>query len=354
MSKNKWFLWNNGATHFYTTYPKEEKEIHVPGDGSKMPTPKETHDKLVSLGVAENEDYIPTTFSSNTRTTIDFYYNGVLGVDKSDHSKTVELPCGTYNFSGETYSLPARLVPIDFRSDGYVPLDQITAELTSEVDNFLANEEVYRRLKTIYKFGVLLYGPPGDGKTSLLRNLVNNRFSKDSIVINVPASSKFLSLEFIKHIKKTVPDKLKIFIFEEVTSFVSGNADVEGFLSFMDGEQSIDNSIIFATTNYPEQLPANVVDRPSRFDKLYKVGSPNAVDRRKLLTHFMSRPPTEEEIKKTEKMSTAYIKEACLLTYKKGVTLLESIAIMDKQAKLAAKNFSEAKKLGIGISDDEY
>lgn len=179
--------------------------------------------------------------------------------------------------------------------------------------------------------------------TSLIRSIISSHVEKGAIIIFV--SESIPSIKFIKKIQFTLKDKLKIFVFEELTNFFEHNKAEEA-LTFLDGEHSIDKSVIFATTNYPEKLPGNIVDRPSRFDKLYAIKNPDQVARGILIKHYLKRDATEEEITITDKMSTASIKESCVMSLVRDVELTESVKEMKKTSEVVKKNFSEQNKMG--------
>jgi len=47
-------------------------------------------------------------------------------------------------------------------------------------------------------------------------------------------------------------------------------------LNLLDGVKQVDNIIYIATTNYPELLEERILNRPSRFDRRFHIGTPSA------------------------------------------------------------------------------
>ena len=96
------------------------------------------------------------------------------------------------------------------------------------------------------------------------------------------------------------------------------------FLSFLDGQASWNNCLILATTNYPERLPGNIIDRPSRFDRVIRVDYPKPDVRKKYLDKMLGESNVDEiMIKKTEGFSIAYMKEICIQMMIHGKTFEE-------------------------------
>lgn len=255
--------------------------------------------------------------------------------------KIVPLPPGVYTHESSTSQLPERLATYELgREDEILELGNAFAEVKGYVRDFLAKKEVYEAVKTPYKLGILMYGPPGNGKSLLIRRLIEEH--QEAIVIYMDASAPVPSRLFLSKLDALTKDKLKIFIFEELTTNLNSRY-ISWLLSFLDGEASITNSINIALTNYPEALPENIVNRPSRFDKLVEFDNPKPAERKKIFHHFMGREASEEEIKQTDGFSIAGIKELCMSVRINDLTFLEALDILKKRSQKCKKQFQKSE-----------
>jgi SpoVK/Ycf46/Vps4 family AAA+-type ATPase len=84
--------------------------------------------------------------------------------------------------------------------------------------------------------------------------------------------------EYVAHglavMRRIEPDRPIIVMIEDIDAIVDRHGEAS-LLALLDGELQIDNVVFIATTNYPEQLDARFVNRPSRFDEIIRIGMPN-------------------------------------------------------------------------------
>jgi len=251
-----------------------------------------------------------------------------------DHN-TYALKLGNYPFPS-TY-----LEKMNIRSNEKICEIPIHNELIQYIDKFLKNKSFYKDEGLFYKTGLLLYGPPGNSKTTFLRHLVANYLPKEALVI---WCQLLPTLQMIKNLKEyTGP---KVFIFEELTSILS-RSNIGSFLDFMDGENSIDNAIFIATTNYPEDLPGNIVERPGRFDKIMKFDNPTNDVKQYLFKNMFKLDITTNELAATKDFSIAQLKEIYLQVKVHNRSILGAIQYINDHKKFVKNNFAVSRKLGI-------
>ncbi|KAK9702977.1 hypothetical protein K7432_010975 [Basidiobolus ranarum] len=178
--------------------------------------------------------------------------------------------------------------------------------LKHDLDTFLSDKDFYQRIGLPYRRGILLYGKPGTGKTSLI-NAISSELNRDLYFINlkeidsdsalntafnsVPANqiivledcdtqSKVLHAR--KHVSST-DEFMKIlgpgigFGSGESSNKVGGAEgffrpfSLSTFLANLDGHSLSDGNIIIMTTNHPELLDPAVI-RPGRMDLKIELG----------------------------------------------------------------------------------
>jgi transitional endoplasmic reticulum ATPase len=167
---------------------------------------------------------------------------------------------------------------------------------------------VYRHLGINPPRGVILYGPPGSGKTHLARAVANEVEAK-FYYINGPdvigtyagetegtlrrmfgeASHHAPSLIFIDELDALAPKRGE-------TGAHSDTRVVTQLLSLMDGLTRIDAVMVIGTTNRLNSVD-QAFRRPGRFDREIFVGPPDAPGRREILNiHTREMPLTDEAL----------------------------------------------------------
>ena len=281
------------------------------------------------------------TYDMNDRS---FSGDGTLLLVEGEYAKQIEalppVPAGMFRLVHHD-TLGIGISPYVPQTDDYVDLHSHTQELQADIDTFMKSEAVYRRLGFLHRRGLLFYGPPGGGKSRLLERICAN-YSTEARIILVPPGYNVYTL---KSLKAHLQDRITFFLFEELTSTLTGASDMAAFLSFMDGEESWDKCLVLATTNYPEMLPGNIVDRPSRFDRLYRLGNPSAETRRLYLEAKLGKEKvTEELIAQTKGYSIAYLKEMVRGVEVDQKTPLQVLKEFEERKRQVKKEFAESDK----------
>ena len=164
---------------------------------------------------------------------------------------------------------------------------------------------VYRQLGINAPRGVILYGPPGCGKTHLARALANDVQSR-FYFINGPAIVGTMQGETESNLRKIFNEAAhhapSIIFIDELDAIAphrerSGSqSDVRAvttLLSLMDGLQKVDGVVIVGTTNRLEAIDV-ALRRPGRFDREVFVGPPDAEGRLEILEIHTREMPLSE------------------------------------------------------------
>ena len=208
---------------------------------------------------------------SNTVDLKSFHYleNGDISFSILDTIKTEKiLDSGLYTVSWLEY--PESRVALTVNTDKEnIKMHQFPDK--EKIENLLDiffNEKVVRKMGSLgfyHKVGILLYGKQGTGKSTIVKNYAT-RIIEDhnGLVFYFNGRGNITACwSFIRKIR-AIQDNPIVVIFEEMDSFV--NDKNEGPLKIIfDGNESIDNCIVFGTTNYLDRIPSALKDRPSRF-----------------------------------------------------------------------------------------
>lgn len=233
--------------------------------------------------------------------------------------------------------------------------DSKSEEVIEEIQRFWTLEEDFRKFGFLWKRGVMMWGPPGSGKTSTLQLISKNIVDQGGISVYVDNPS--LASKALKALRQVEPERQIIIMLEDIDAIIDeyGESDL---LALMDGELQIDNVVFVATTNYPERLDRRLINRPSRFDIVKKIGMPSVDAREVYLKAKNSRlalPEHEQELNQwvelTNDFSIAHIKELIISVEVFRQPLDEAIARLRKMSNTISSS-SSGKSVGFLGTDD--
>lgn len=243
---------------------------------------------------------------------------------------TPTLPGGFYRFA-EIHPFGLVAVRVPNETDKLLQLpDSESERLLAEVHEFLGLRDRFKERGLLYKRGIMLYGPPGSGKTATIQVLAQTVAEKlDSVAILADHPVRCsLGLNMVRRLE---PNRQLVVILEDLDALVMRHGE-EGYLSLLDGENQVENVIYVATTNYPERLDRRFVDRPSRFDTIRLIGMPSIAARR---AYLKAKEPslTDAELtaylKASDGYSVAHLRELLVLTRCFGRSLEEAARRLD-------------------------
>ena len=185
-------------------------------------------------------------------------------------------------------------------------MDQLKEEIRMKIIHPLEHPEIYKAYGKKIGGGILMYGPPGCGKTHLARATageINANFIpvgiSDILDMYIGQSERNLHAIFDK------ARKLKpcVLFFDEVDALGANRTDMKNsagkhvinqFLAEMDGVQyDNDGILVLAATNAPWHLdPA--FRRPGRFDRIIFVPPPDDIAKKAILEIKLKEKPTEK------------------------------------------------------------
>ena len=219
-----------------------------------------------------------------------------------------KLPPGCYRI--EATPAGAYFNPCDVVTDKLLRLpDSVSDDVIEEVEHFWTLKRVFKKYGFTHKRGFLLWGPPGSGKSCTIAIIIEKMVKQGGIVI-LADSPSYLG-HMLSSLRSIEPHRPVVVIWEDLDAVVERYAESE-VLAVLDGEAQIDNMVCVATTNYPERLDARIANRPSRFDRIVKIGMPNDASRKMYLeskvgTHIS--PDGTDLVAITKDFSLAHLRE---------------------------------------------
>ncbi|MGO8948064.1 MAG: AAA family ATPase [Ktedonobacterales bacterium] len=194
---------------------------------------------------------------------------------------------------------------------------RLKEEIREDIHRFFAAQATYEEYGIPWKRGILLVGPPGNGKTLTVKALVN------SVPVPCLYVKNFRAQHGVDEISiRTVFERARrmapcVLVLEDLDAQLTPQ-NRSFFLNELDGFALNRGILTLATTNHPERLDPAILDRPSRFDRKYPFEVPEHPERRAYLALWNStlKPAlrlSEEGIgviaDQTEGFSFAYLKE---------------------------------------------
>lgn len=224
------------------------------------------------------------------------------------------LPSGVYDLE-TPWGAPPYLRRIQFATDSLLELpDDPSTEVLKHIVEFWDKREAFEELGITYKRGIILYGPPGSGKSVTIYRLATMLQRYDAIMLPCrSAGEATVALEIVKRLE---PNRKVVVVLEDIDGMISRRGD-EDLTYLLDGGTDVSNVLFIATTNYPERIPPRVLNRPSRFDVRIEIGMPSDAARRAYINHIVGENllvDIDELTAKTTGLSIAQIKEVIILT----------------------------------------
>jgi transitional endoplasmic reticulum ATPase len=167
--------------------------------------------------------------------------------------------------------------------------------------------EVFERLGVSAPRGVLLYGPPGCGKTLIARAIAHEADAKFFVVSGPEIIHKHYG-ESEAHLRKIFEQASKqgpsIIFLDEIDAIAPKRENAAGdverrvvaqLLTLMDGLKQRENVIVIAATNLPNSIdPA--LRRPGRFDREIEITIPDRSERLHILEIHTRGMPLDDDV----------------------------------------------------------
>lgn len=181
-------------------------------------------------------------------------------------------------------------------------------ELIEAVEWPLKYPEAFEAINTRPPKGVMLFGPPGTGKTMLAKAVATESQANFISIKGPELLSKYVG-ESEKAIRETFRKARQaaptIIFFDEIDSIVpprnaafdTGVTErvVSQILTELDGLEELKNVVVIAATNRPDMVDPALL-RPGRFDRFIYIRPPDLKEREAILKIHLKGKPLSDEV----------------------------------------------------------
>jgi len=231
--------------------------------------------------------------------------------------------------------------------------DSAIDKVVGDIQTFWNREDLFKEYDLLFRRGMLLYGPPGGGKSCTVKLIVHDVIEKGGVAINF--TDPHLFIQGMRVFRTIQPETPVVVIMEDIEALLR-NSDSSSILNLLDGINGFERIVYLATTNYPEKLEPRIKNRPSRFDRRYKIDNPGQETRKTYLDFLLSKSDKikgldiEKWVKDTNGMSFSHIKELFISVNVFGYSYDEALEDLREMSKNIT---SEDGKKPAGFYKDE-
>lgn len=244
---------------------------------------------------------------------------------------------------------------IKLKTDGLIRFPETNSDLVvNEISKFWDREQYFIKYKLNYRRGIFLYGPPGSGKTSTIQLVCEDVIKREGVVFKFGHPGVFS--DGVRVFREIQPETPIVVLMEDIDSTVESYNESD-ILNILDGVDQINKVVYLATSNYPEKLGDRLLNRPSRFDKRFKMGHPKKESRKIYLEHLIDNETKKEYnidfekwTEETEGMSIAHLKELFIAVCILGNSYEESIETLRNMINYSPSSSDDEEKNRIGFN----
>jgi transitional endoplasmic reticulum ATPase len=245
-------------------------------------------------------------------------------------------------------------------------LDDVKQHLVEAVEWPIKTPEIFTKLGIRAPKGILLYGPPGCGKTLLARAVATESEANFISIKGPEVFSKWVgeSEKAIREVFRKARMAAPAVVFlDEIDSLTprrgmgmsdSGVSErvISQLLTEMDGITTLQDIVVIAATNRPDMVDSAVL-RPGRFDRLIYVPEPDEKSRLQILKIYTKGMPISNDVDLDQiTIATKYYSGADIESLCREAAM-HSLRKNVNSSEVTMKDFQDAlKEMGPSITPD--
>lgn len=193
------------------------------------------------------------------------------------------------------------------------------------------------KLGILHKSGLILWGPPGSGKTTILKEEIREIASGDGVVF--VSRSPYALSRSMRVFRELEPDRGLTVVMEDIDEICRNWGEHE-LLEMLDGVNTPNHCFFIATTNDLGALSPKL-RRPGRFDRKVEIPNPGLQQRYDYISQkakgMMTEANMERAARLMEGMSFGHLRNLVLMTCGYRRPLEESVKMMRRDMLVESK-----------------
>lgn len=269
--------------------------------------------------------------------------------------KTIDkIPSGVYGikFLNETGFFISKQ---SFSCEDFVELPcSPYIDINKDVDSFWKNEHLYNKMKFVYKKGILIHGAPGNGKTTIINQVIKSALDNDAIVLKFDEPDDYKT--FIPLIRSVEPNRFILVVIDKM-DFMFDKYGPFALMDLLDSLHSTNKVLYIASATYVDKLLEIIYNKPNRIDKKYEITHPKKESRK---AYFDSRIKdfkiknksinTTKWAEDTDGFSISFLKELITSVVINGEDYKSSLdSLKDKKKEFSQFESVSSEQSGIGF-----